>query len=53
MKRETLNNEHNGSVLILGVLYADFHKQTYYVEYRYVECHCSECRGAFDIGDIV
>jgi len=53
MKRETLHDDtqRNGTVLILGVLYAGCHKQTYYVEYRYAECHCAECRGAPFMGE--
>ncbi len=49
--------QRNGSVVMMGIIYAQCHKQTYNVEYhyaechyaksRYAECHYAQCRGTF------
>jgi hypothetical protein len=36
-----------GIVVLLSVIYAEYCKQTHFVESRYANCRNAECRGAF------
>jgi hypothetical protein len=46
--KETLSimTQRNGSVVMMGIIYAQCHKQTYNVEYHYAECHYAKSRYA-------
>jgi hypothetical protein len=45
MKRDT---QHNGSVVLLGVIYADCRKQADNAESRNAECHYAGCHSTRD-----
>ncbi len=40
------DTQHNGSVVMLSVIYAQCRKQTSYAQCLYAKCRYAECRGA-------